>query len=92
MLLPQVTFDDDQQRFTTSDAETTDDLISGMSIPLSATFQLTRNCNFRCVQESERDRRMTTNGTALPLYSRLSMFWMVQLLGGAFLATGIRNF
>lgn len=53
MLLPQVTFDDDQQCFITADGETTDALVSGMTMPLSATFQLTRNCNFKCVYCSE---------------------------------------
>lgn len=53
MLLPQVTFDDDQQCFITADGETTDGLVSGMTMPLSATFQLTRNCNFKCVYCSE---------------------------------------
>jgi MoaA/NifB/PqqE/SkfB family radical SAM enzyme len=53
MLLPQVAFDDAQQRFTTSDDQTTQGLVSGMAAPLSATFQLTRNCNFKCVYCSE---------------------------------------
>jgi hypothetical protein len=53
MLLPQVAFDDAQQRFTTSDDQTTQGLVSGMAVPLSATFQLTRNCNFKCVYCSE---------------------------------------
>lgn len=53
MLLPQVVFDDDQQRFTTESGQTTQELMSGMTLPLSATFQLTRNCNFKCVYCSE---------------------------------------
>ncbi len=53
MLLAQVTFDDEQQCFITTEGETTDGLLSGMTIPLSATFQLTRNCNFKCVYCSE---------------------------------------
>ena len=53
MLLPQVVFDDDQQCFTTGLTETTEQLVSGMTMPLSATFQLTRNCNFKCVYCSE---------------------------------------
>jgi hypothetical protein len=42
MILPQVVFDDARQCFTTGSAETTQQLISGMVMPLSATFQLTR--------------------------------------------------
>jgi len=45
-------FDDDRQIFAAGDT-TTDDLLSGMEIPLSLTFQLTRNCNFKCVYCSE---------------------------------------
>src|SRR6516165_10120453 len=52
-MLPEVAFDDDQQCFTTSDAERTETLVSSMTMPLSATFQLTRNCNFKCVYCSE---------------------------------------
>ncbi|RZS44418.1 MoaA/NifB/PqqE/SkfB family radical SAM enzyme [Herbihabitans rhizosphaerae] len=52
MLTDVVRFDDDRQIFTTDDI-TTDELVSRMEIPLSLTFQLTRNCNFKCVYCSE---------------------------------------
>lgn len=52
MLTDVVQFDDDRQIFVTDDL-TTDELVSRMDIPLSLTFQLTRNCNFKCVYCSE---------------------------------------
>lgn len=53
MLLPQVTFDDDEQCFKATHDEPSTGLVASMNIPLSATFQLTRNCNFKCVYCSE---------------------------------------
>jgi MoaA/NifB/PqqE/SkfB family radical SAM enzyme len=52
MLSQAVTFDDDRQIFTAGDTGT-GDLLNEMDIPLSLTFQLTRNCNFKCVYCSE---------------------------------------
>jgi MoaA/NifB/PqqE/SkfB family radical SAM enzyme len=52
MLTTAVVFDDDRQIFTAGDTST-DDLLGEMDIPLSLTFQLTRNCNFKCVYCSE---------------------------------------
>jgi MoaA/NifB/PqqE/SkfB family radical SAM enzyme len=54
MLLPTVEFNDTDQCFQLpGDAVPTDALVKQMPIPLSLTFQLTRNCNFRCVYCSE---------------------------------------
>jgi MoaA/NifB/PqqE/SkfB family radical SAM enzyme len=53
MLLPTVQFDDHAQCFKTDDGQATAALVKAMSIPLSVTFQLTRNCNFKCVYCSE---------------------------------------
>lgn len=53
MLLPNVSFDDQAQCFRVSTEEPTETLIADMDLPLSLTFQLTRNCNFRCVYCSE---------------------------------------
>lgn len=52
MLTDVVRFDDDRQIFITDDLPT-DQHVSRMDIPLSLTFQLTRNCNFKCVYCSE---------------------------------------
>jgi MoaA/NifB/PqqE/SkfB family radical SAM enzyme len=52
MLVDEVTFDDERQIFT-SDGMSTKELVARMDIPLSLTFQLTRNCNFKCVYCSE---------------------------------------
>ncbi|SEG91748.1 Radical SAM superfamily enzyme, MoaA/NifB/PqqE/SkfB family [Thermomonospora echinospora] len=53
MLLPTVQFDDEAQCFTSTDNVKTEQLVAAMDRPLSLTFQLTRNCNFRCVYCSE---------------------------------------
>jgi MoaA/NifB/PqqE/SkfB family radical SAM enzyme len=53
MLLPSVQFNDADQRFHASGEAATAALVAQMPIPLSLTFQLTRNCNFRCVYCSE---------------------------------------
>jgi Radical SAM superfamily len=53
MLLPTVQFDDEAQCFKADGQEATDALLAEMDLPLSATFQLTRNCNFTCVYCSE---------------------------------------
>src|SRR5215472_6960548 len=53
MLLPSVHFDDQAQCFKVGDDEQSDALVAEMDRPLSLTFQLTRNCNFRCVYCSE---------------------------------------
>jgi len=53
LLLPTLTFNDTTQRFENGEAENTADLVSQMDIPLSLTFQLTRNCNLKCVYCSE---------------------------------------
>jgi MoaA/NifB/PqqE/SkfB family radical SAM enzyme len=53
MLLPTVHFDDEAQCFKADRQEATDALLAQMDLPLSATFQLTRNCNFTCVYCSE---------------------------------------
>jgi len=83
MLLPQVAFDDDQQCFITSDAETTDGLVSGMTIPLSATFQLTRNCNFKCVYCSEPPGiRTRPLEEVLAMIDKLAGMWRIIFSGG----------
>lgn len=53
MLLPMVRFDNDAQCFKVQGDDDTDGLVASMDRPLSLTFQLTRNCNFRCVYCSE---------------------------------------
>lgn len=53
MLLPTLQFNDQTQRFENDLEESTSELVQSMSIPLSLTFQLTRNCNLRCVYCSE---------------------------------------
>lgn len=53
MLLPTLTFNDITQRFENSLSQDVGDLVSQMDIPLSLTFQLTRNCNLKCVYCSE---------------------------------------
>lgn len=83
MLLPQVTFDDDQQRFTASDTETTEQLVGGMTMPLSATFQLTRNCNFKCVYCSEPPGiRTRTLGEVLRMIDKLAGMRRIIFSGG----------
>jgi sulfatase maturation enzyme AslB (radical SAM superfamily) len=53
MLLPTLSFNDQTQRFENKLDEDTLSLIEQMDKPLSLTFQLTRNCNLRCVYCSE---------------------------------------
>jgi MoaA/NifB/PqqE/SkfB family radical SAM enzyme len=53
MLPPTVQFDDHAQCFRAEGGEDTTALLEEMSIPLSVTFQLTRNCNFKCIYCSE---------------------------------------
>lgn len=52
-LLPDVRFDTGDQCYKTDDTLAIDDLTATMSMPLSATYQLTRNCNLRCAYCSE---------------------------------------
>lgn len=52
-LLPDVHFDADDQCYKTDQTRTVDDLVDGMTMPLSATYQLTRDCNLRCAYCSE---------------------------------------
>lgn len=52
-LLPTVAFDDDTQAYRGDDRDDTAALVATMDRPLSATFQLTRSCNFSCVYCSE---------------------------------------
>jgi len=52
-LLPDVHFDPRDQCYKAADSLLVDDLIATMTMPLSATYQLTRNCNLRCVYCSE---------------------------------------
>jgi MoaA/NifB/PqqE/SkfB family radical SAM enzyme len=52
VMLADVHFDDERQIFAT-DGVSTEVLVQQMRVPLSLTFQLTRNCNFRCVYCSE---------------------------------------
>lgn len=53
MLLPTLSFNDQTQRFENMNHEDTSSLVAQMDKPLSLTFQLTRNCNLRCVYCSE---------------------------------------
>lgn len=52
-LLPDVHFDHHDQCYKVNDAAITDELVAGMPMPLSATYQLTRDCNLRCTYCSE---------------------------------------
>jgi MoaA/NifB/PqqE/SkfB family radical SAM enzyme len=52
-LLPEVQFDSTDQCYKTSDELAVEDLIGSMTMPLSATYQLTRECNLRCAYCSE---------------------------------------
>lgn len=53
LLLPDVRFDDHDQCYKTDDTLDVDDLTTTMTMPLSATYQLTRDCNLRCAYCSE---------------------------------------
>ena len=53
MLLPTLTFNYLTQRFENTLNESASDLVKLMDKPLSLTFQLTRNCNLKCVYCSE---------------------------------------
>lgn len=53
MLLPTLTFSEKNQCFENEFNEETQELVNQMYKPLSLTFQLTRNCNLRCVYCSE---------------------------------------
>ncbi|MDT4991360.1 MAG: hypothetical protein QOH97_1252 [Actinoplanes sp.] len=52
-LLPEVHFDPDTQCYKTKPDLAVADLVATMTMPLSATYQLTRNCNLKCVYCSE---------------------------------------
>jgi MoaA/NifB/PqqE/SkfB family radical SAM enzyme len=52
LVLPGLTFDDEKQCFQ-AEPSPTEELLAQMDRPLSLTFQLTRNCNFKCVYCSE---------------------------------------
>jgi MoaA/NifB/PqqE/SkfB family radical SAM enzyme len=52
-LLPGVQFDHRDQCYKADPAAVTDELVASMSMPLSATYQLTRDCNLRCTYCSE---------------------------------------
>ncbi|UPT68023.1 MAG: radical SAM protein [Sphingobacteriales bacterium JAD_PAG50586_3] len=52
-LLPTLKFNDEHQHFEDTENKSVDELVSSMHIPLSLTFQLTRNCNFECIYCSE---------------------------------------
>jgi MoaA/NifB/PqqE/SkfB family radical SAM enzyme len=83
MLLPTVRFDDGEQRFTADDAEATDGLVAAMDRPLSLTFQLTRNCNFRCVYCSEPPGiRTRTLPEVLDMIDKLSGMRRIIFSGG----------
>lgn len=53
MLLPNVRFNHSEQHFESTDEQSVETLVQSMNKPLSLTFQLTRNCNYRCVYCSE---------------------------------------
>jgi MoaA/NifB/PqqE/SkfB family radical SAM enzyme len=53
MLLPSIRFNHDEQHFESTDEQSVETLVQSMNKPLSLTFQLTRNCNYRCVYCSE---------------------------------------
>jgi MoaA/NifB/PqqE/SkfB family radical SAM enzyme len=73
-LLPQLVFNDSDQAFQTADSEDTEAMVASMPIPLSATFQLTRKCNFGCQYCSEPPGIATRNF--------LEMLEMIDKLAG----------
>jgi len=83
MLLPTVRFDDQAQCFKATEDEQTDALISSMDRPLSLTFQLTRNCNFRCVYCSEPPGiRSRTKDEVLDMIDKLRGMRRIIFSGG----------
>jgi MoaA/NifB/PqqE/SkfB family radical SAM enzyme len=83
MLLPTVTFDDQAQCFKVGEGEQTDTLIAAMDRPLSLTFQLTRNCNFRCVYCSEPPGiRTRTRDEVLEMIDKLQGMRRIIFSGG----------
>lgn len=51
--LPELRFDHVEQCYQTDASNSTEALVQKMTLPLSATYQLTRFCNLRCVYCSE---------------------------------------
>lgn len=51
--LPELHFDHVEQCYRTDTANATEELVDKMTLPLSATYQLTRFCNLKCVYCSE---------------------------------------
>lgn len=51
--LPELYFDSVDQCYRTDEDNSTEALVERMSVPLSATYQLTRFCNLKCVYCSE---------------------------------------
>ncbi len=52
-LLPEVRFDERDQCYKADDNLDVGELVSSMNVPLSATYQLTRECNLACAYCSE---------------------------------------
>lgn len=83
MLLPAVQFDEQAQCFKASNEEQTHTLIAEMDRPLSLTFQLTRNCNFRCVYCSEPPGiRTRTRAEVLQMIDKLQGMRRIIFSGG----------
>jgi MoaA/NifB/PqqE/SkfB family radical SAM enzyme len=83
MLLPTVRFDNEAQCFKVTDDEQTGALVGSMDRPLSLTFQLTRNCNFRCVYCSEPPGiRTRTRDEVLDMIDKLRGMRRIIFSGG----------
>jgi MoaA/NifB/PqqE/SkfB family radical SAM enzyme len=83
MLLPTLHFDDESQCFKAGDDQATASLVASMDRPLSLTFQLTRNCNFRCVYCSEPPGiRTRTRNEVLEMIDKLQGMRRIIFSGG----------
>ncbi|HEU5157834.1 MAG TPA: radical SAM protein [Streptosporangiaceae bacterium] len=83
MLLPTVHFDEQTQCFKAAGGEETFLLIEKMSMPLSVTLQLTRNCNFKCVYCSEPPGiRTRSHGEVLGMIDKLAGMRRIIFSGG----------
>lgn len=60
-LLPEVTFDHADQCYKAPAEAVTDEMVAAMTMPLSATYQLTRECGLRCAYCSEPPGIATTS-------------------------------
>ncbi|QQR52356.1 radical SAM protein [bacterium] len=81
--LPELQFDHQEQCYRNESGQSTTELVAQMTAPLSATYQLTRFCNLKCVYCSEPpDGVSTPLGLHLERVDRLAGMRRIIVAGG----------